>query len=218
MSLILEALRRSEAERRRGQMPDLLAPEHVVRRRERSGWVVPMVALVVGMVLAAAVARWWWASPAVVLAPTAQPVPVPVPVPATIAPVEAAAPLPRPQIVTSPAQAAPSSAPAPILAPETFAPISAGEEPVAEIAIALPNVADTFRTEVAMLGQNERAALPPLRISMHVFDEDPSRRFAIVDGQRLREGDVVAPGLRLQTIERDGLQLEWQGRALWLPR
>ncbi len=69
-----------------------------------------------------------------------------------------------------------------------------------------------------MLSPNERSALPPLRISMHVFHEEPLRRFAIVDGQRLREGDVLAPGLRLETIERDGLQLEWQGRTLWLPR
>ena len=81
-----------------------------------------------------------------------------------------------------------------------------------------PRTADLLRMEVAMLSPSERSALPPLRISMHVFHEDPSRRFAIVDTQRLREGDVLAPGLRLRSIERDGLELDWQGRALWLPR
>lgn len=211
MSLILEALRRSEAERRRGQVPDLLAPGHVVRRKTRSRFLVPLLALVVGMVLAAAAARWWWAAPAIVPTPPAATAAVADPVPS--APV-----LPMPLRTPAPSMARVAESKEAIQPPDDNAAVLPGETPVpTEIAIE-PRAPDVIRMEVAMLSPNERAALPPLRISMHVFHEEASRRFAIVDGQRLREGDVLAPGLRLQNIERDGLQLDWQGRALWLPR
>jgi general secretion pathway protein B len=61
-------------------------------------------------------------------------------------------------------------------------------------------------------------ALPALRVSMHVYADDPARRFAIVDGQRRREGETLQPGLTLLEIRRDGLRLGWQGRVLWIPR
>lgn len=224
MSLILEALRRSEAERRRGQVPDLLAPGHVVRRNNRSRFLVPLIALVLGMVLAAAAVRLWWASPAIVPTPSAAPAPAVAAAPVVVAPV-AATPLtapaaPMPMRAATPALSAPVEPQEGIgtrdgqtLAPPSEAPATSVTPTPTETRTVEP-----LRMEVAMLSPNERAALPPLRISMHVFHEEPARRFAIVDGQRLREGDALVAGLRLQSIERDGLQLEWQGRALWLPR
>ncbi len=211
MSLILEALRRSEAERRRGQMPDLLAPGPVVRRNTRSSVIVPTLALVVGMALAAAVARWWWAAPATVSAPSAPPAPMAATVP-MVRDVQ------RPIEAPAPSATRTSETPEAIRAHADQAVVTPSETPAVTAMSMEPRTPDALRMEVAMLGPNERAALPPLRISMHVFHDEPSRRFAIVDGQRLREGDVLTPGLRLQNIERDGLQLEWQGRALWLPR
>ena len=61
-------------------------------------------------------------------------------------------------------------------------------------------------------------ALPPLRVSMHVYADDPARRFAIVDGQRRREGDLLQPAMPLLEIRRDGLRIGWQGRVVWVPR
>jgi general secretion pathway protein B len=69
----------------------------------------------------------------------------------------------------------------------------------------------------ALLGA-QRESLPPLRLSMHVYADDPMRRFAIVDGQRLREGDALATGLQVLAIQRDGLRLAWNDRVLWVPR
>lgn len=63
-----------------------------------------------------------------------------------------------------------------------------------------------------------RALLPPLRVSMHVYDPDPMRRFVLIDGRRLREGEALTPELRLVAIERDGLRFDWRGRALHRPR
>jgi general secretion pathway protein B len=70
---------------------------------------------------------------------------------------------------------------------------------------------------IAELDGALRATLPALRVSMHVFADDPDRRFAIVDGRRVREGDVLEGGLQVLAIRPEGLRLAWQGRVLWLP-
>ncbi|RZA17465.1 MAG: hypothetical protein EOP93_13255, partial [Lysobacteraceae bacterium] len=59
MSLILEALRKSEAERRRGQAPDVameLPPASVPRAPATATWLLPALLLVAIALLAA----WWW--------------------------------------------------------------------------------------------------------------------------------------------------------------
>ena len=71
---------------------------------------------------------------------------------------------------------------------------------------------------VGELAPSMRAALPPLRLSMHVFSDAPAQRFTIIDGVRYREGESVQPGLQVVAIQRDGVRLDWQGRPLWLPR
>jgi general secretion pathway protein B len=220
MSLILEALRRSEAERRRGQVPDLLAPGPVVRRNSRSRFLVPLLTLVLGMVLAAAAARLWWPSPASVLTSSVAPASSVVAAPVVAAPVVATAPVAPAVPMPPPALARPFESKEGFGTPDdqTVAPPSEAPATTVTSTPTETRSVEPLRMEVAMLSPNERSALPPLRISMHVFHEEPARRFAIVDGQRLREGDALAAGLSLKSIERDGLQLEWQGRALWLPR
>jgi general secretion pathway protein B len=52
---------------------------------------------------------------------------------------------------------------------------------------------------------------------MHVWSADPARRFAIVDGQRVTEGALLAGGTVAQ-IRRDGVVLELGARRLLLPR
>lgn len=111
------------------------------------------------------------------------------------------APAPEPEPAPT-APSAPEAAPAPA--------VSAARDPLLGPADGDLAVGD--------LAAPLRAGLPPMRLSMHVFAEDPARRFAIVDGIRLREGDTLDAGLRLREIRRDGLRLEWQGRVLWLPR
>jgi general secretion pathway protein B len=70
---------------------------------------------------------------------------------------------------------------------------------------------------LASLSTAERAALPPLKVSMHVWAADPARRFAIVDGQRVGEGGLLAGGT-VAEIRPDGVVLELQGRRLLLAR
>lgn len=96
----------------------------------------------------------------------------------------------------------------------------AAPQPASQLELA-PQPADPAATAALSLDRldaGSRAQLPPLRVSMHVYDPDPARRFVLIDGRRLREGDLLAADLRLVAIEREGLQLDWRGRPLHLPR
>lgn len=65
------------------------------------------------------------------------------------------------------------------------------------------------------LDPQTRASLPPLRISMHMWNGQPDRRFAIIDGRRVREGDLVG-AMTVVQIRQDGVLLDWNGRRLRL--
>ncbi len=56
-----------------------------------------------------------------------------------------------------------------------------------------------------------RLTLPDLTISGHFFDSGPSSRVVIIGGRTLREGQTVAPGLKLEQITRDGAVFSYQG-------
>jgi general secretion pathway protein B len=59
-------------------------------------------------------------------------------------------------------------------------------------------------------------ALPPVRMSMHMWDPDPARRFVILDGQRMGEGDRSG-GLTVLTIDRTGVVIERDGQRARIP-
>jgi len=223
VSLILEALRRSEAERRRAAPPSLLGDVGPARPARTSAWPMALGGLLLGGLLAAA-AAWWWgvgrgapvaeAPPAVVTAASVAPVAsAPPAYDVPIEPLPAAAYAPPP----SPAPITPAPRPAPEAAPVAEATITAPIEPEA-VTSATADTGLGPRDGDLRWSEGVGDALPPLRVSMHVYADDPARRFAIVDGQRRREGEALQPGLVLLEIRRDGLRLGWQGRVLWVPR
>jgi general secretion pathway protein B len=115
------------------------------------------------------------------------------PAAATPAPVPPIAPAPAPPVdATPPAATAPAEPPA---------------EPALE---ALPTVAE--------LMPDVRAALPTLKLSMHVFAADPAGRFVLIDGKRLVQGDAVAASLTVAEIRRDGAVLDYGGKRFLVPR
>lgn len=260
MSLILEALRKSEAERRLGQAPDLLAPMPVLRvpatRRRWPAWVAGACILAVAMASA-----WWWmratstTPSAPVTRPAAQPAPngtnasvaatpagdaqlsstsIPasqspvILLPAANVPVAAAiarkpvAALPMPKLAGAPLPPTPALASATTIAPKP------GNEPIARLAPAAtastaapPALAPTDEPSLATLADlspDERNGLPALKVSMHVYADEPAQRFMIVDGQRVGEGARMAAGVILVHIRRDGAEIDVHGRRLLLPK
>ncbi|MDW8480037.1 MAG: general secretion pathway protein GspB [Xanthomonadales bacterium] len=64
-----------------------------------------------------------------------------------------------------------------------------------------------------------RRQLPPLRVSMVVAAADPAARFVLAQGERRREGEELAPGVRVVEIGGEALLLEFRGqRFRWRPR
>lgn len=264
MSLILDALRKSEAERQRGQAPGLFVQQALPPRRRRrpsAAWLGLGAALLAVAALAW-VGRDWLSGRAggAADAPAAAPLadalpshapsspagattvaaPPPASAPATV-PAAAgdtpSAPQPQPQ-VPSPAPA-PAQAPTPAPAPDPAAPAPnaspiEGYEVDARPPNEIPATPDLREApepkpappagesgalpRIADLPAAERAALPPLKLSMHVYAEDPAQRFVILDGRRLAEGGVLAEGVLVQSIGREGLVLSVQGRPYWLAR
>lgn len=195
MSYILDALRRAESERERGNVPGLHANPIPADHADDDEAAAP-------------VRRWLWGAAALALSaaglaawllwPAAAPVPVqlasapPSPPP----PVQlAAAPQPGPElkrlepaplIIETPVETRPSpAAPAAASAP-TSLPAASAERPVP----ALAELPETFRR-----------SLPPLATSGAMYSDTPAQRMLIVNGQLFREGDKIADGLVLEQIQ-----------------
>ncbi len=69
-----------------------------------------------------------------------------------------------------------------------------------------PNKIYTYKE----LPEGIRKNLPPLTLSIALYSDDPATRIARIDGQTLREGQDLAPGLKLEQIVEHGVILSYQ--------
>lgn len=118
------------------------------------------------------------------------------PVAAALPPTPRASPAPAQTSATTTSREAPAAAPAADTAQPAF------RSPGNDAPMALGD-----------LDAETRKQLPPLKLSMHMWHDEPARRFVILDGQRLREGDVIGDVV-VRRITRDGATLSWRGTAL----
>ena len=207
MSFILDALKKSEAERQRQAGPALLEMR-VVRPRRR--W--PMWALTGGvlLVLSNVVLLIW------VLLRTPSPPP-----PATAT---AATPGPAPSPPTSapPLATAPSLPPAPITAaPDTAAPgFNAGESAnpnPADLLPAAPPVT-AYSTQGLQNYAQLSGSLPPLRLDLHAYAARPADRYAFINMRKVTEGVTTAEGMRVLEITPEGVVLSYRDTEFVLGR
>ncbi|MFM7627373.1 MAG: general secretion pathway protein GspB [Gammaproteobacteria bacterium] len=199
MSFILDALRKSENARLRQEHPAMFDARPAASRRRFPAWFLAL-GLLLGLNLLAllyVLLRDERAAAAPVVA-----------VPAATAPVDTnpVAPIPvaRPRDVTRPAASAASTA--------TVRPTTA---PAAASAMTPPAVEFPARTRDDLLAAGD--AVPETQVSLHVYDADPTKRFVFLNGQRLREGDVAANGLRVERIDADGVVLDHRGSDFKVP-
>ena len=219
MSLILEALRKSEAERRRGEMPGLRAelPPPVSTQRAPLRSALPWIAAVGAIGIVAILLLHPWSRDAATSVPsTATATPAPTPA-------ESVRLQPRPQAPAAPRVETPRIAerepPKPSPAPQAATPNPPPEPaspPVPAAAIPPPAPSADTETAINALPADLRKALPPLQLSMHMWDPDPAKRFVILDGERYVEGDSVGP-MQVRRIDANGVLFDWQGRLVRLP-
>lgn len=56
-----------------------------------------------------------------------------------------------------------------------------------------------------------KAGLPPLKMTVHSYNDQPQSRFAIIDNRTVREGQLLIPTVKVEQITAGGVILGYQG-------
>jgi general secretion pathway protein B len=215
MSFILDALKKSEAERRQGEAPRLQdGPGYPPPRRRRPFW--PLL-LTLALLLNGVVLGWWLLvreePPATGATPAGEAAQVPAGRPAA-GPSPAGMPAPAPAEPSTPAvEGVLAEAPSPAAAESPPGPPAAPARP--QVAAETP-VVDAF-PPLSELPGNVRSGLPDLDLQLHFFTPEPERRMVRLNGHNLREGGVSGEGLSVVAITPDGVKLAYGGVRFFLP-
>ncbi len=218
MSYILDALRRAEAEREQEKasvpglhsavLSDLPQPPVATRSARRAPLAWALGLIVLGGI---AVGAWW-------LGRSAAPVPAPAPTPMPAATVAVpAAPSPAVPLAPPPAPVAVPAVRAPAPAPALVPPSNPPAPPVAVSPAAVPPPAAAPLPSYRELPEATRRQLSPLNVGGAMHSPDPASRMLILNGQVVRQGDTVAPGLVLEEIQPRAAVLVFQGQRFTLP-
>jgi len=232
MSFILDALKKSETDRQRQASPALFEVKVAAPRRRFPVWAVALAVLLgVNMIaLAWVLLRRTDAPPAappVAAAPApAAPSPAQVSVNTQTGMVTVPATVTLPTTVNIPINSAPSVT----VGGGTAAanePLLEGQQPAVPpdydardyrpaitpqqagaIAAARRNGSLPSRDEVIAQGDE----LPQLRLDLHVYDPNPAARFVFINMRKLREGESLPEGVRVDQITSTGAELSYRGK------
>jgi general secretion pathway protein B len=243
MSFILDALKKSETDRQRQSMPALFEVKVAAPRRRFPLWAVGLAVLFGVNLLALLWVLLRPASPSTE-APAIASVPAAAPnTPAAAPPgmITVPATVTIPTTVNIPASSAPSvtmgagEPDAGVVAPSNAPPLV--EEPL--LARGEPTVPPDYdasdyapaitptqasgaaaRRSGAVPSYDEALAqgmrLPEMRLDMHVYADNPADRFVFINMRKLREGETLPEGVRVDRITPRGTELSYQGRRFTL--
>jgi general secretion pathway protein B len=239
MSYILDALKRADAERDRGQVPGLHAhPLGEGSARTSPGasrWAL-WGGLVAGAIVLAALA-WRMGADANAPVPVAAqqaPAVVATPAPVAVAPAPAVTPKPAPIGVApdvssyAPPPAAAAQRPAKEARPATMAsspavavpPVTKPGAAAASPAPASSVTAAPAAARIPLLSElpsSLRQQLPALKVSGSVYSDDAASRFIMLNGDVVKEGAQPAPELVVERIEPRSAVLRFKGERFRLP-
>ena len=231
MSLILEALRKSEHERQREAGPALaMVPESTPERRTPK-WL-PMLVVLLALniaVLAAVLLRDSGPEPAAVssapppAAATATAQPAPEAAARATGEPAVAAPLPLPEKPTR-HEVRPLTTelpPAATGARAASAPTSASPAARSTPAAATPNAVATEDARLprfADLVVRGELNVPHMHLDIHVYSGDPAERFVFINMRRYNEGNATQEGPKVERITRTGVVMNYQGQQFLLTR
>lgn len=215
MSYILEALKKADRERSLGDVPDLETAhwgERSRRRPYRWVWVVVALLLVNGALLAVLLGRD--DDPDVAgqapkrLIPGIDTANVQTPRQIT----RPREPVYMPPVVQAPASATVQQSPVVATQSSYMRQPAPVEAPVAAPASSsgVPYWDD--------LPLEYRSGLVLPHIDVHVYSENPARRFILVELQKYREGEALENGAMVEVINEDSIQLYYQGTRFLMER
>jgi len=226
VSFILDALRKSEHERRRMSTPVLAHIPLATPRRELPRWTLIVIGVLTAAVLGLGGA-WWQSAQTRLDAADVAAAPVTTTRELSIPPPTPTAALPT---ATAPAAAASANrqverAPiatrslsqgaefeAPHAAPRDDTTASA---PASFAAAAAPTANDLVLPSAASLAA-EGIALPQLRLELHAYTERPKDRFVFINGRKYVEGERLVDGPEVLTIAPNGAVLRYLGQRFLL--
>jgi len=240
MSFILDALKKSENDRQRQASPALFEVKVAAPRRKFPLWAAGLAVLlgINMLVLAWVMLRrpegpqpLGQAAPAALAQPMAAngappgmvTVPATVTLPTTVnIPISSA-----PSVSLNSAPAEPGVAGRSQVPPLTDEPVLQGHEP----AVPPDYDQDDYRPAITPQQAGEIAArrragelpsrdevlaqgdaLPDLRLDLHVYAANPTERFVFINMRKLREGESLPEGVRVDEITRNGVELSYRGR------
>ena len=227
MSYILEALKKSQAERQLGELPSIHAPQVQLHGGAAASGAQrgPVWLALAGILVAVAAALLWWQ-------PWQAPAPAPSPVPAAAlaaaAPPPASAPVPAPLPVAAPVPAAPAM-PVPLPEPKPVPKAQAQREapPAPAVAAApvmpLPAVAapapaaDESVPGMRDLPEPIQRQIPSIALGGYIYSKNPADRLLLIDKVLRHEGEEVAPGLVLEKLQPKGAIFSFKGYRYRVP-
>lgn len=228
MSYILEALKKSQAERQLGELPSIHAPQVQLHDGAASASArrTPVWLALGGVAVTVAAALLLWqpwqadaaapAAAAVVPAVLAQAVPAPLPV---AAPPAAVAPVPVAAFVPPAATAAPVHHARPVAEPKQETPGQAVSPPVAAPAPAVP---PTPAAEESVPGMRDlpepiQRQIPAIAIGGYIYSKNPADRLLLIDKVLRHEGEELAPGLVLEKLQPKAAIFSFKGYRYRVP-
>lgn len=185
MSFILDAIKKSENERQRSKQPDVHSlQDSVPQAPVQSSTVSRLLLLIIAIVIIIAAVWWLWLQ----MAPQLSPRLVELLQGNQTSPVVVETN--NTEAVALPIKKDPQSQ------------YSADDE--------LPP--NNQIKELWQLPADYQSTIPDLEFSFHVFSDNPDERMIIINGRRMREGQLVSRGLSLRVITDTGVILHSGGR------
>jgi general secretion pathway protein B len=241
MSYILDALKKSERQRRMGEVPHIHTQQEALPPEPggRNPWVaIALIAVIVNI----SVGGWlWWqhqqqgqgspsvTAPAVAPKPTAAPVAVRPAVP-VIASVPVAIPV-QPAVVRPGIESVPPrlATPLPAAPPRTRYVPPAPSPDLDSVVVfddkpppqrrqrrSTPPIENLVALQDLPAGIN--LAMMAVNINVHVYDDNPAKRFVLIDMKRYAEGHALPQGPIIEHITPDGVILRYKGQRFQLTR
>ena len=194
MSYILDALNKSEQERRPKKTPDLNTVHRhagIQVEHSKSHWLYIITAIVI--VNGIGISYWIASDSEEIQSVQDQESAI-----QSINSVSASNPTSSTSITSRAVQAVPTTSPNSVPASETITPVNTR-----------PQVKNVTPVRVSELPINIQRRVPNLTFSSHLFSEDAKFRMVNINGKMISEGAIVADGFKLVEITEEGVVLSY---------
>lgn len=212
MSYILDAIQKSDQQRKQGSVPSLPASAVAALAPARSALFLygpPVLVLILAIGMAAAWVRSWPVEPAagqpdVAKSPDVslrQAAPTAPPAAQTAPPAVPMESVPRRKPTAATTDDARNTLPRSVAAKPR-------EEAIATLQMATDQAAPLASGDLPLA---IRQQLPPMTVAVHLYSSTPRDRLASINGRTLREGDSLTPDLKLERITPEGMIFSFRG-------